>query len=120
MRSIPLGAQALCRNQLDVHHARKARGDLVLPRGAIIRVVDERASEPEVDLLVMEHRDAASGFAIMVASGYKAGIASLNFPAEARKELGISASWLGRNWTHWYSETAPDEILVADQGYRLR
>ena len=97
-----------------------AEADVVLPRGAIIRIIDRRENEPELDVLIMEYRDAPSGFAIVVASGYKAGIKSLNFPLAARRDLGIQTSWLLANWTNWYSETKPDAVFVAADGYRLR
>ena len=97
-----------------------AKADVVLPRGAVIRIIDEKANEPEVDILVAENRDSDSGFAMMVVSGYKAGISNLYCPAEAKRDFGIAAKWLLANWTNWYSERVPDSIHVAEDGYRLR
>jgi hypothetical protein len=70
-------------------------------RGALLRLPGKPHYENVVDLLVIEYD---GGMALLVASGYKAGIIRQAIPAEAFESSGaraVSRRWLVENWSEW-------------------
>jgi len=91
-----------------------------ISRGAVFRFPARWPYEDTVDYLLTEH-DSDAGFALVVASGYKAGVIRLVLPPEARIARpgvrAISRCWVISNWERWiYEECGARDVLIAD-GY---
>ncbi|KAF0177183.1 MAG: hypothetical protein IV086_06955 [Hyphomonadaceae bacterium] len=87
-------------------------------RGAVFRFPARWPYEDTVDYLLT---DQNGDFALVVATGYKAGIIKLVLPDEAyaprEGARAISRSWMISNWERWiYEECGARDVLVAD-GY---
>ena len=71
-------------------------------RGTVFRLLRSNwPHEVPVDLMLVTSEESPSGFALMVATGYKAGARSWLLPASARakgKVSAISRAWLIKNW----------------------
>ena len=71
-------------------------------RGTVFRLLaTEWPYETPVDLMLVASASSPSGFAIVVVSGYKAGLFLLDLPASAKargKVQAISRTWLVKNW----------------------
>lgn len=72
-------------------------------RGSILRV---GVAGGWLDVLLVEHPDSPSGYALMIVTGYEAGLVLAQLPNEARSDPGISRDWLERNLRVW---TGADE-----------
>ena len=71
-------------------------------RGTVFRLlVTDYPYETPVDFMLIESLSSLSGFALIVATGYKAGRIVQHLPRAAqsrRKAGGISRAWIVKNW----------------------
>ncbi len=84
-----------------------------LRRGAVLRVPGTG------DLMLMEHRDAPSGYALVVTAGEGVGAVHL-LPSEARAEAGpIATDWIRTRWTSWTSRLDRLDDALLGSGYMV-
>jgi hypothetical protein len=89
-------------------------------RGAVFRLFPTTTEpyENPVDFMLVENSESESALALMVTTGYKAGITFFHFPKDALASEGarsISPHWLIDNWlSSIYSECAVENILYTD------
>jgi hypothetical protein len=84
-----------------------------LPPGTVLRFPGGYPYEAMVDFMVCNL--AGQGHALVVATGYKAGLVALTLPEDASDRPGGPplASWLARNWQVWvWPDCAPSEVEV--------
>jgi hypothetical protein len=84
-----------------------------LPAGTILRFPGAYPYEAMVDFMVCDM--AGQGHALMVATGYKAGLTALVLPEDASDRPGGPplARWLSHNWRVWvWPECGPHEVEV--------
>jgi hypothetical protein len=66
--------------------------------------------ESKVDFIIREEGNSPGNYALMVISGFKAGLTLVNFPAECiLPDKGISKKWLIENWAKWIYPECPIE-----------
>ena len=83
-----------------------------LHRGAVLRTPDVG------DLMLMEHRDAASGYALVAIAGGEAGAVHLLLPSEAKGEPGpISLPWIKAKWSPWISPSGMLDNALLGSGF---
>ncbi|RZU51899.1 immunity protein 45 of polymorphic toxin system [Krasilnikovia cinnamomea] len=89
-----------------------------LSRGTVLRCPADYPYESVVDFLLIEDLESPSGFSLLVATGYKAGITLVRLPAEAlllRDGIrAVDRAWLVANWNAWIYERGPEGVLVAE------
>jgi hypothetical protein len=81
-------------------------------RGALLRLPGKPHYEEVVDFLIIEYD---GGLALLVASGYKAGIVRQIMPAAAFDSSGaraLSRRWLVENWSQWIGLGDPTDIWI--------
>lgn len=84
-------------------------------RGALVRMPGEYPYEKVVDFLVIEFE---GGLALLVASGYKAGIIRQVFPAAAfvsSNARALSRTWLVENASHWLPVGSVGDVWIRHQ-----
>lgn len=97
----------------------KNRKEETLWRGTVFRLLaSDWPYETPVDFMLVESASAPSGFSLIVASGYKAGLVLMDLPASAKargKAQAISRDWL---ITHWdskvYAPCPVERVRVID------
>src|SRR5215218_8764746 len=97
-----------------------AATDKVIYHGAVFRLLKAVwPHETPVDLLVVEDRDSPSGFALVVATGYKAGLTFIKLPAQAVASgvQGLDRSWVVANWSQWVYPECPTEAVLLTRHY---
>jgi len=75
-----------------------------LQRGSVIRCAGTYPYEDYVDFMIIEYPCSQNvQYALMVDSGYKAGLIFAVLPEEANaiKGSGINIDWLKTNWSKW-------------------
>ena len=86
-------------------------------RGTVFRCKAKWPYEAMVDFLLVHTHDAESEFAMVVATGAKAGILFQVLPPECRASgdrIAVSMGWLQQYWTRWiYPDCAPDDVVYA-------
>jgi hypothetical protein len=93
-------------------------GDLV--RGSILRCKGKSPYEALVDFMVVElPQDKKRAYALLVASGYKAGLIYATLPEESipmkNEGYAISVNWLKANWDKWgYFDCPLQEVYLLD------
>lgn len=90
-------------------------------RGAVFRYRGVYPHETFVDFRVVENKEPSSGLALMVSSGYKAGLILTQLPVEARSSSGfqvVSVSWLKKHWTSRIYDTDVDSVFLT-LGYEI-
>lgn len=78
--------------------------DPALARGSLFRFPARPPFEPRVDFLLVDATALGSGFVLVCASGYKAGLVQVVLPPAALVTdpvVGISTPWLIENWQTW-------------------
>ena len=85
--------------------------------GAVFRFPARWPYENAVDYLLAQHD--GDGFALVVASGIKAGLVSLVLPPDARchapHQHAVSRRWLIANWERWvYPDCAARDVFMRD------
>jgi hypothetical protein len=91
-----------------------------LARGVVLRCKGYTPYESIVDFMIVEY--SVSGkreYALMVVTGYKAGLIFVILPSECEPTenigSGISLNWLKLNWTKWgYSECPLEDVHVLE------
>ena len=69
--------------------------------------------EDTVDFMLADHHEAASGCALIVTTGYKAGLTLVKLPADAGAGGVLSTRWLIEHWAEWaYPECPVTSVLV--------
>ncbi len=90
-------------------------------RGTVFRLgVSQWPHETPVDLMLIEASSSESGFALIVCSGYKAGLTLLNLPMSARsrgKVSAVSRRWLISHWSKDIYPGCPVEQVLAISNY---
>ncbi|MEO5968572.1 MAG: Imm45 family immunity protein [Bdellovibrionia bacterium] len=93
-----------------------------ISRGAVLRTKAKYPYENEVDFMLVESSKSPSGFALMVATGYKAGLILQLLPLDAVVQRAtspvISLQWLKDNWVKWIYEVGPEEVYY-NEGYSI-
>jgi hypothetical protein len=73
-----------------------------LVRGAIVRCKGKYPYEDYVDFMVIEQQRQ---YALLVVSGYKAGLTFVQLPSESipanNEGYAVSVEWLKLNWNKW-------------------
>jgi hypothetical protein len=97
-----------------------------LTRGEILRCKGKVSYEEFVDFMIVELScEKIRGYALMVVSGYKAGLVYSYLPQESIP-LGdggyaVNVSWLKLNWAIWgYFDCPLDEVYLLDRQPPLR
>jgi hypothetical protein len=88
-----------------------------LARGAVLRYPLDGGLQ---DLMIVEHHDGQSGWALMKSTGYKAGILLVVLPSGSHhsQQPGISTAWLVQHWSEWVDmRSRAEDVLVAADGY---
>ncbi len=82
-----------------------------ITRGALLRMPGGYPYEPVVDFMVIEWE---KGLALLVASGYKAGIIRQVLPKDALVSTvnAISTTWLIENWSQWVDQGSVHEVWI--------
>jgi len=94
--------------------------------GDILRLSDNYDTGPgsgPVDLLVTHLREEDSGYSLVVASGYKAGLILHTFPLNSmhRSGGGLSVRWLIDHWNDWFVYTDhPKRRIPVEKALVLR
>lgn len=92
------------------------QGDL--ERGAILRCKGVYPYENYVDFLVMEYCESTKRhYAMIVISGYKAGLIYVVFPEESIPQenagYAVDIKWLQDNWSKWgYVDCPLEEVYL--------
>jgi len=83
-------------------------------RGNILQCKGVYPYEDLVYFMLMEYPcGEVRKYALMVVSGYKAGLIFVVFPQEANAKVGIDVEWLKTNWSKWgYAECPLEEVYV--------
>jgi hypothetical protein len=69
--------------------------------------------EATVDFMLIDYLESASGCALMVTTGYKAGLTLVLHPADAGARGVLSTRWLIEHWSEWaYPECPVTSVLV--------
>ena len=92
-------------------------------RGAVFRCLPEPGAKTgRFDLLLVEQAEAPSGLALLVTTGYKAGLVFQALPREALdaevEYPAVPTAWLREQWATWIQEHGADGVLVST-GYEL-
>lgn len=85
-----------------------------IANGAVFRVKSVWPYESLVDFMVVDLADDERPFALMVATGRKAGLLLVQFPSDALWPggHGLSLPWIIENWAKWiYPECPVEEVL---------
>jgi len=85
-----------------------------IQRGCVLRCRGSQPYEAYVDFMLMEYPCGEDRrYALLVVSGYKAGLVFAVLPEEANAGPGITAGWLKANWPKWgYAECPLAEVRV--------
>jgi len=87
-----------------------------IQRGTILRCTGKYPYEKTVDFMLIEYpNDQMRQYALLVVSGYKAGLIFVVFPHEANdmERSGINSTWLTSNWLQWgYSDCDLVNVLL--------
>lgn len=90
-------------------------------RGTVFRLpVTALPHEAPVDLMLIETVSSASGFSLMVCTGYKAGLMLFALPESAKAEgavHAISRNWLVSNWKAQIYPACPVEVALLMPNY---
>ena len=84
-------------------------------RGAVLRCAGVHPHEGVVDFMLVDVAPVGA-FALLVTTGYKAGLLLAVLPDEARSPQhpgAVSTSWLLANWTERIYGTDPDTVMVS-------
>ncbi|GAB6853307.1 Imm45 family immunity protein [Asaia astilbis] len=89
-----------------------------LRRGNVFRLPAKYPYESKVDFMICESDDSASGYGLIVTTGYKAGKIFQYLPAECLHiEHGISTEWVILNWNKWiYMDCLVGDVFLSE-GY---
>ncbi|MEA9585904.1 Imm45 family immunity protein [Xanthomonas sp. WHRI 10064A] len=91
-----------------------------LARGSVLRCPGSFPYEAIVDFMVVEFpMGGERTYALMVVSGYKAGLLYVVLPSESRPANGegyaIDANWLRNNWAKWgYPDCQLSEVQLIE------
>jgi len=88
-------------------------------RGAVLRVPGTYPYESIVDFLIV-NLPGTNDFALVVATGHKAGLVRGIFPSEARatgNKVAVSKVWLIANWERWVYDGCTAEEAWFLQNY---
>jgi hypothetical protein len=91
-----------------------------LVRGTILRCKGKPHYEDSVDFMIIElHQDTKLAYALLVASGYKAGLIYTILPEESipseNEGHAISVDWLKANWKKWgYPDCPLHEVYLLE------
>ncbi|WPB56635.1 Imm45 family immunity protein [Xylophilus sp. GOD-11R] len=96
-----------------------AAAEPYISRGAVFRCHDAKwPYESIVDFMLILDTGSPSGFALIVATGYKSGHVVRCLPSEARTKeaaYAISREWLQKNWNEWiYEECDLNKVLITN------
>jgi len=85
-----------------------------IQRGAILRCIGKYPYEDFVDFMLIEYPCGENRqYALLVNSGYKAGLIFVVLPEEANANTGINIDWLKENWQKWgYTECSLEETYL--------
>ena len=75
--------------------------------------------ENVVDFMVVIDRESPCGFALIVATGYKAGHILVKLPAEAKapEAQALSTDWIIANWANWIYPECPLQLVRMIENY---
>ena len=75
--------------------------------------------ETVVDFMVVSDHDSPCGFALIVATGYKAGHVLVRLPAEAKAAdaQALSTEWIVANWAKWIYPECPLHLVQVIENY---
>lgn len=86
-----------------------------LYRGTILRFPAALPYEDWVDFMLVVLPEQEN--ALLVASGYKAGLIPQVLPAEAGPAGAVHRDWLIANWAQWVWPATPVEAVLVLEGY---
>ena len=76
-----------------------------LSRGKVLRCKGSYPYEESVDFMIVELPDEKENYALMVISGYKAGLVYSRLPGESipagNDGYALGLDWLKSNWSKW-------------------
>lgn len=91
----------------------------VVQRGSVLRCTGASPYEGNADLMVIELPEGGNrAYALLVVSGYKAGLILVRLPQESIpvEGYGVSGRWLKNNWEEWvYPDCPPEKIYLSEQ-----
>lgn len=88
-----------------------------LPHGTVLRLLGKYPYEDIVDFMVFDPLRDDKGQALIVSSGYKAGLLLVVLPVESLGDghRTIDRDWLIKNWAHWvYPECDVNDVYICD------
>ena len=97
-----------------------------LARGEILRCKGKYPYEESVDFMIVElPSEKEVAYALMVVSGYKAGLVYSFLPQESipvsNDGYAINLSWLKSNWASWgYFDCPWDDVYIFPQASEAR
>ncbi|MDR9835623.1 Imm45 family immunity protein [Herbaspirillum huttiense] len=93
-----------------------------ISNGAIFRAEAEWPYEEKVDFMLVDLPVAERNYAILVATGLKAGLVLVRLPEDASYEhgRGISRQWLVQNWSKWIYPECPVEKVMYLPRYKTQ
>lgn len=90
--------------------------------GAVLRTPAKWPYEEIVDFLLIQSQESPSGFTLIVASGYKAGLPLIMLPKEALNSAsgGLDGIWVKQNWKKWIYQDSDVVSILFTRDYHIR
>lgn len=88
-----------------------------ISRGCVFRFPAIWPYESFVDLLVVNIHDNCSQHALVVSTGYKAGLILIQLPKESEytDKIALKKEWIISNWEKWiYPECSVNDVYIID------